>query len=159
MDRENAREGHFDLWLEASNWCRCVMASLKESWDGLSPVGKMMAIVPAVGTVLTILTTATPAVTAWDDMGLPTMATRSWVRDDNGQLKQLVSALNAKQADLQIDNVNGKIESTTAARNKLEIDALGYDPAAKIRASQEMRRLDDTINALNEQKRAIRRSQ
>lgn len=154
MAWQDAREGHYDLWLEATG--RRVMEFAIQSWKSMSLLAKITAIGSLVGVILGTIAGFTPAVSAWDEMGLPTAATRAWVRDDNGQLKQLVSALNAKQTDLQLDNVNGKIEAITAARNKLEIDALSYDQVAKIRATQEIRRLDETIAALNDQKRAIR---
>ena len=156
MDWHHAREGYHDLRVEASDWGRRVMAGMLESWKGFTPGGKIVTVASAVGIVFGVISGFPPALSAWDDNGLPTPATRGWVRDDNGQLKQLVAALNAKQADLQIDNVNGKIEATTAARNKLELDAISYDATGKIKAAQEMRRLDETIAALNEQKRAIR---
>lgn len=127
-----------------------------DGWNALTPGRKFIAIVSAVGVIFGAIAGFTPALSAWDDMGLPTPATRAWVRDDNGQIKALVALLNSKQADLQLDNVNGKIEATTAARNSLEIAALNYDAEGKVKAAQEMRRLDDTIAALNEQKRAIR---
>lgn len=155
MDRQNTGKRHTDLWLEAANWCRRVMLAITEGWNNLSLVGKATAIATFIGAVLGAIVGWTPAVNAWDDMGLPTAATRAWVRDDNGQIKNLVSTLNAKQRDMQIDNANGKIEAATSSRNAIEIASLKYDDEGKIKAQQEIRRLNEMIGALGEQKRAI----
>lgn len=131
--------------------------SFKEAWDGLpAPLKGFAAGVGIVGGVITVITGFAGAVDALDAGGFPIPATRAWVREDNGQIKSLVRVLNEKQTAIQLDNLNGKVESMTALRNKLEIDALNYDPEGKTRAAQEMRRLDETIAALNEQRRAIR---
>lgn len=131
------------------------MLAITEGWNNLSLIGKATAVTTLVGTILGAIVGWTPAVNAWDDMGWPVAATRAWVRDDNGQIKNLVSTLNAKQRDMQIDSANGKIEAATSARNSIEIASLKYDDEGKIKAQQEIRRLNEMIGALGEQKRAI----
>lgn len=130
--------------------------SLKDSWNNLSVSGKIVAWMTFISTMFGLITGLTPAVSALDSMGLPVMATRAWVRDDNGQLRSAVTSLTMKQNDMQLDTLNGKLEAAVAARNKLELDKLNYDDRGKVLADQEMRRLQDTIDLLNEQKRSIR---
>lgn len=124
--------------------------SLVEDWKNQSLLIKTIAVVlPALATLLTIIVSADPALTALDQNGVPIIATRGWVRGETGNMKTQI-------VDIQIDLARGKRDANQAARNKLEIDALNLpDDTSKIKSQQEMRRLDDTIIALNEQIRVM----
>jgi hypothetical protein len=129
--------------------------SLIDNWNAFTPTGKAMAVITIVGGILTVLTQITPAVSALDDNGFPVMATRAFVREYTGQANTAIGRLTAKQNDMQVDTLNGKIEAARASRNAIEIAALKYDDEGKTKAGQEIRRLDDLIAALSEQLRAI----
>lgn len=124
--------------------------SLVEDWKNQSVLIKTIAVVlPALATLLTIIVSADPALTALDQNGVPIIATRGFVRGETGNMKTQI-------VDIQIDLARGKRDANQAARNKLEIDALNLpDDTSKIKSQQEMRRLDDTISALNEQIRVM----
>jgi len=129
--------------------------SLIDNWNAMSPTGKTMATLSIIGAALTVLTQITPAVSALDENGFPVIATRAWVRESTGQMNTVVGRLTAKQNDMQIDQLNGKIEAAMSSRNSLEIAALKYDDEGKIKAAQEIRRLDELIALLSDQRRAI----
>lgn len=123
--------------------------SLISNWKQQPPwVKGLTASVPVLAGVLAIITNTEAAVNAWDRAGLPTMATRGWVRDST---RDGTFRLN----EIQIDIARAKRDQNLSARNKLEIDMLKMDDESRVKSQQEIRRLDETIAALNEQIRAI----
>lgn len=143
------------------------MPGLTDIWNERSTRAKIIGgAAGAVASIFAAITAFIPAVEAWDKAGLPTLSTRGFVREQTFEIKssqaidkqqmQSTQALEKAQLQaIQLDNANGKRENLTAARNKLELDALQYDDAGKIKAQQEMRRLDESINAISEQIRSL----
>lgn len=120
-----------------------------EKFQGLPPwMQKLGAIAGILVALFGAISGYAPAMNALDAAGLFPASTK-YVRDEN-------KVLQAAIAGLTIDSIDGKIEAAQAARNKLELDKLGYDAYGQIKAQQEMSRLSDTIDALREKKRNLR---
>lgn len=98
-----------------------------------------------------------PAVEAWDTAGMPTLAMRGFVRSEANAIKNSQAQTTHQLMDVQIDIATGKRDQTQIARDQLELQAAKEtDPDTKLKMQQQMRRLDETVSALNEQVRALR---
>jgi len=131
---------------------------IANAWGSASGRLKIItAVAGALASVLGAIAAFAPAVEAWDNAGLPTFAMRAFVRDQTAQIRTAQAQTSQQISSLQIDLAQGKRDQNLTARNKLELDALRYtSETEKLKAAQEIRRLDELIAALDEQIRALR---
>ncbi len=93
-----------------------------------------------------LVTQGPAAFEAWDGQGLPTFATRGWVRPHLAQLK-----------DIQTDIANGKLESAQRDRDRLELDYLkAQSDEERIKNKQLQRGAQETIDKLKSQLDSLR---
>ncbi len=135
---------------------------LKESWLAQSTPVKTLTIAgPFLGAVLGVVTGWTPAVDAWDGMGLPTMATRAYVRHITMPVVVSQKIIDQRAIDLQIDMANDKLERTGDAQafwnnEKRKADSSGADQVTRFGIDKQLRELDNRDAALREQLRALK---
>ena len=103
----------------------------------------------AIAAIFGVITGGPNALEAWDDMSLPTFATRGWVRV---QYAPQTTGLKA----IQLDIANGKREAAEARRDKLELDLLGAkSEEEKVKNLQLQRREKETLDKIDAQIKAI----
>ncbi len=135
---------------------------LWDSWKAQSRAVKMFTVgAPALATVLGIVAGWTPAVDSWDEMGLPTMATRSYVRHTTRPVVLAQKIVDQRAIDIQIDIANDKLERTGDAQalwnnEKRKADSIGADQATKFAIDKQLRDLETRDSALRDQLKTLR---
>ena len=101
----------------------------------------------AIASVFGVITGASKAIESWDDLGMPTPATRSWTRSKVAHIPQVLLDINS-----------GKREAAEARRDQLELEELkASTPEEKLKAQQLQRKQNELIQLYNKREDEIRK--
>jgi len=105
-----------------------------------------------ISAVLGVIIGITPAIDAWDSAGLPTPATRGWIREKVVQMQNYAAESRAESRATRLDIANGKREAAERDLDKLELDVLKTNSEEeKVRNLQAQRRVKETLEKLKDQ--------
>lgn len=95
---------------------------------------------------------------AWEALGLPEIATRSWARTAiEKPIKHTQNTVTRQVIDLQLDIATGKLDQLDNNRTSLEIEKLkAPDDQIKAKVDLQIRKIDRDTQTINDQIKTLR---
>ncbi len=133
-----------------------VITGLLHFWGSLSGKSKIISSVAGAIAAIAGMVAAVPP--AWTMLGLPEVATHSWVSLQVHEPMKLAQNQTQRQViDLQLDVANGKLDQIDNARALYEIEKLkATDDAVKAKADAQIHKIDRDTSAIGDQIRSLK---